>query len=74
MNLQNKIVAQPTVLPVEIASGVEGKSIDVQNSKQIQEKVPSGNTGTFVQSESLQACPNEALSTYLLQIFKVHLF
>ena len=54
MDLQKEIVAQPTVLPVEIANDGKGKSVDVQNSKPIQAKVPSGKT--FVQSDSL---PNE---------------
>ena len=52
-------VAQPTVMPAEIAKDGKSKAVDVQNSQQIQEKVPSGNNGTFVQSDSLQACPDE---------------
>ena len=59
MALEKKIVVHPTVMPVQTGDdGKDKKSVDVQNnSKEIQEKVPSGNNdGTFVQKDS---CPDE---------------
>ena len=57
--MKKRYLSPLTVMSVEIANGGKDKSV-AQNSKKVQEKVPSGKNGTkTVQSDSLQPRLNE---------------